>query len=328
MEKKLYELNIDTELHDLIPPLSDEEYRMLEESIVRDGCDTPLTVWNGTIVDGHNRYEICRKHGIAFGIKEKAFEDKNAVMFWMLEHQLARRNLNSYQRSELALKAKEYLSEIANEHQKAGVDLGLNSAQGGRVSEKLAKIAGVGHDTMKKVQRIDAEADDETKRKLRAGTKSINRAYTELRNKEHEGETRICAHCGQEKPYSDFNIPSNSTAYSTVCKECEAKAAQEGKSRQRAELPGPVDVTGIGIRDGKTAHISTGLPDDPTMFECVIDLLRHAQKAFLAAFASTLNQYHPSMISDEHSNMIRQLIREVAYTTEEMLDKHLNNEEE
>lgn len=60
MEKQVYELTIDPDLRDLIPPLSEEEYRMLEDSIVRDGCDTPLTVWNGTIVDGHNRYAFAR----------------------------------------------------------------------------------------------------------------------------------------------------------------------------------------------------------------------------------------------------------------------------
>ena len=104
MEKKVYELRIDPELRDLIPPLSDEEKKMLEDSILRDGCDTPLIVWNGTIVDGHNRYDICRKHDIPFGIEEKDFEDRDAAMFWMLEHQLARRNLNSYQRSLVGLK--------------------------------------------------------------------------------------------------------------------------------------------------------------------------------------------------------------------------------
>ena len=63
-EKKVWALKVDDELRGLIPPLSTEERKMLEESIVRDGCDTPLTVWEGTIVDGHNRYDICREHGI------------------------------------------------------------------------------------------------------------------------------------------------------------------------------------------------------------------------------------------------------------------------
>ena len=79
MEKKVYDLKVDPELRDLIPPLSEEEHRMLEDSIVRDGCDTPLTVWDGTIVDGHNRYEICVRHNIPFAYAEGYIERDPSV---------------------------------------------------------------------------------------------------------------------------------------------------------------------------------------------------------------------------------------------------------
>ena len=328
MEKQVYELKIDPELRDLIPPLSEEEHRMLEDSIVRDGCDTPLIVWDGTIVDGHNRYEICRRHNIPFAYEERSFADKEAAMFWMLEHQLARRNLNSYQRSELALKAKDYYARIAEANQKAGTSLGLNSAQGGRVSEKLAKLAGVGHDTIKKAKKISEKADDDTKKKLRAGEISIHKAYTDLVNKEHEGETRVCERCHEEKPYTEFTIPSNRNTPRPICKDCEAKAKQAAKeAEQKAAQPAPRE-TGIQIKDGKTAHVALGLPDDPAMFDQVIDLFKHAQNAYLAAFESTLAQYQPSMISQEHSDTIRALIDYVADTTEDLLDQHLNNQKE
>ena len=64
------------------------------------------------------------------------------------------------------------------------------------------------------------------------------------------------------------------------------------------------------------------------MFDQVIDLFKHAQNAYLAAFESTLGQYQPSMISQEHSDMIRGLIDYVADTTEELLDQHLNSQKE
>ena len=129
MEKKMYELKIDPDLRDLIPPLSDEEHRMLEDSIVRDGCDTPLIVWAGTIVDGHNRYEICQRHQIPFTYDERSFDNKEAAMFWMLEHQLARRNLNSYQRSLLAVKFEPMLKVIAKKSQGTRNDLDPNFPQ-------------------------------------------------------------------------------------------------------------------------------------------------------------------------------------------------------
>ena len=94
-EKKLYDLAVDPEFRDLIPPLNEEELKLLEESLVADGCESPLTVWNGVIIDGHNRYAICRKHDIPFSIQEKNFETREEVMLWMLRNQLGRRNLKS-----------------------------------------------------------------------------------------------------------------------------------------------------------------------------------------------------------------------------------------
>ena len=44
-EKKLYDLTVDPEFRDLIPPLNEEELKLLEESLVADGCESPLTVW-------------------------------------------------------------------------------------------------------------------------------------------------------------------------------------------------------------------------------------------------------------------------------------------
>ena len=79
-EKKSYDLTVDPEFRDLIPPLNEEELKLLEESLVADGCESPLIVWNGVIIDGHNRYAICRKHDIPFSIQEKHFDTREDVM--------------------------------------------------------------------------------------------------------------------------------------------------------------------------------------------------------------------------------------------------------
>ena len=343
MEKKVYELKTDPELRDLIPPLTEEEHRMLEDSIVRDGCDTPLTVWNGTIVDGHNRYEICHTHDIPFAYEEKDFLDKDAAMAWMLEHQLARRNLTAFQRGELALKYGPLLRKKASQRQAtssggANPQLVPNLAQAdmkGRAREELAKMAGVSHGTLDKVKQLDANADEETKRKLRAGELSIHKAYTDLKNKEHEGETRVCECCGEEKPFSDFTIPSNRNGYRPICKTCEANAKRAAKeAEEKASQPSaplPVDKeaagrpTGIEVKDGKTAHVYVGLPDDPAMFGQIMELLKHSQNAYIVAFESTINKYSPNMVTKANTDLIRQMIDYVADTTEAMLDKHLKN---
>jgi len=87
------ELNIDAEFKNYLIPLKPEEYKMLEKSIIEEGCREPIVVWNNTIVDGHNRYAICQQHGIPFQIKEKHFNDRNEAIEWIIQNQLARRNL-------------------------------------------------------------------------------------------------------------------------------------------------------------------------------------------------------------------------------------------
>ena len=129
-EKKLHTLTIDPEFRDLIPPLNDDELAMLEESIIANGCESPLIVWNGVIVDGHNRHAICQKHGIPFAVTEKEFSSREDAMLWMLRNQLGRRNLNSYQRGELALKFEPLIASAAEKRMLAGkaIDPTQNSA--------------------------------------------------------------------------------------------------------------------------------------------------------------------------------------------------------
>ena len=79
MDKQIIELKIDEELANLIPPLQEIELAMLKESILANGCEMPLVVWDGIIVDGHNRYHICIENSIPFAIEEKQFESKDSV---------------------------------------------------------------------------------------------------------------------------------------------------------------------------------------------------------------------------------------------------------
>ena len=54
-------LKIDPEFQNQIPPLTDDEYKQLEEDILKEGkLLSPLIVWNNTLVDGHNRLPSSR----------------------------------------------------------------------------------------------------------------------------------------------------------------------------------------------------------------------------------------------------------------------------
>ena len=92
-------LTIDNDFRDLIPPLRLDERAELEASIQQDGCRDPLTVWSGTVIDGHNRYEICTRLSVPFEVVEKEFDSKVDALIWIRRNQLARRNLTDDQRA-------------------------------------------------------------------------------------------------------------------------------------------------------------------------------------------------------------------------------------
>lgn len=90
---ELRKLKTDEEFKHLIRPLLRKEYLQLEQNIIADGCRDPIVVWHDVIVDGHNRYEICMRHGIPFDTKNMEFECREVAIAWICANQLGRRNI-------------------------------------------------------------------------------------------------------------------------------------------------------------------------------------------------------------------------------------------
>ena len=322
-KKKLYDLRVDPEFRDLIPPLNEEELKLLEESLVADGCESPLIVWKGVIIDGHNRYMICQKHDIPFSIQEKHFDTREEVMLWMLRNQLGRRNLNNYQRVELVLKFEPLVKSAAEQRMLAGkvANPVPTLAQGqtkGKTRDHLSEAAGVSHGTFAKAKKLVQSADEETKRELRAGKVTVNRAYTELLEKEHEGETKICERCKQEKPLSAFSIPSNRRSFSSVCRDCEkeisavAKSAAEAAAKPAdiaASSEPPCPIPGMVMHNGAPIHVERPLPDTPEMFRYVADLVKSCCDSYVIGLTSAMRRYSSGMGSEEHNAQILEMVR-------------------
>ena len=331
-EKKVYDLIIDPEFRDLSPPLNEEELKLLEASIVADGCESPLIVWNGVIVDGHNRYAVCRKHEIPFAIQEKDFSSRDDAMLWMLRNQLGRRNLNDYQRGEMVLVLKRQLASVAEMKMRAGIrstdNPGTNLSQGAeerKTLSQLAKLAGVSGTQMKKIDKLANSADEETKAKLRKGEVSVHRAYTDLLEKEHEGETKICERCKQEKPLSAFSVPSNRRGFSSVCRDCEKEISAAAKSAaeeaaKTTEVPAkitdtaassepPCPIPGMVMHNGAPIHVETALPDTPEMFCYVADLVKSCCDSYVIGLTSAMRRYSDGMGSQEHNTQILEMVR-------------------
>lgn len=87
-------LRIDIEFRNLITPLSENELAFLENNLLEDGCRDPIVIWGNTIIDGHNRYQICSRHGLPFKTLQMDFESRDDAISWICAAQLGRRNVS------------------------------------------------------------------------------------------------------------------------------------------------------------------------------------------------------------------------------------------
>jgi hypothetical protein len=183
-------LIIDEEFARLIPPLTKEEFALLEEKCVSEGIRDALITWNGTLIDGHNRLKIATEHDLPFEEKEMDFKDKDEAKLWIIDNQLGKRNLIPYDKVLLQDRKKDILAAQAEKRKIEG------NAKGGKSDKKscptsqsreekrqnstdykIAKAAGTSEDTVRKVRAIDKSGDKELIRQVRDGETTINRAY-------------------------------------------------------------------------------------------------------------------------------------------------------
>jgi len=202
-------LEVKKEFKELIPPLTKEEFKQLEDNCLAEGIREKIITWNGFIIDGHNRYEIAQKWDLEYKTESKSFKNENDVKEWMINNQFGRRNLSNYQRSVLALQLEKVFSAKAKENIiKAGQS--YSPKEGCQISDKvsintidtkkeLAKVANVSHDTIAKVKKIEAVATPEVKAKLSTGEVSINQAYQEIKKEEKKANF--------EQKKADFEKP-------------------------------------------------------------------------------------------------------------------------
>lgn len=179
-------LKIDAEFKAVCPPLTKEERAELAASIKKDGLRQPILTWHGYIIDGHNRFEICEELCKSYTSEEVlGLNSRAEVVEWIIRNQFGRRNLTAMQRAELALKLKAVVAAEAKRRQVSQLKKGAEkpvvqkSAQreSGKTRDELAKMAGVSHDTIAKVEKIVTEAKPAVVEAVRKGEMSINAAF-------------------------------------------------------------------------------------------------------------------------------------------------------
>lgn len=161
------DLKIDREFQEKIPPLTEEEFKQLRENILEDGeVYEPIIVWNGVIVDGHNRYRIIKEHPeIPYRVKQMDFADKWAAFDWMYKKQLGRRNLTDEQRMMILGKMYEARKKSAGAQEgnqnaaKQCTQTGYIEKAPARVSEQIAQELGIAKNTVIRAGRFAKGVD-------------------------------------------------------------------------------------------------------------------------------------------------------------------------
>lgn len=191
------------ELRVYIDPLTPEEHDALERSILAEGCRDALVLWGDVLVDGHNRYGICMKHGLPFQtVQNPRFQSMEDVHLWMIDQHLGRRSISDFQRGVLALRKKEILEarHIASAPQAAtsaddGAPEPVQAPWDGEMDPKLAeamvslpppeplksreaiaKAARISSTTVSQIEKIQKAAAPELVEAVKAGVISINAA--------------------------------------------------------------------------------------------------------------------------------------------------------
>lgn len=183
-------IQINDELRTYIDPLTTEEYEALERSLLEEGCRDALVLWGDVLVDGHNRYALCTKHGIPFKtVQNTRFTSMDDVRLWMIENHLGRRSVSDFQRGVLALRKKEILQQRqqALQAQQAARQAEANSEDEAAPApatepvvipnrQALARAARVSSNTLGQIEKIQKAAAPELVRAVRSGEISINAA--------------------------------------------------------------------------------------------------------------------------------------------------------
>ena len=174
---------VNEELKAYIDPLTPEEHAALERSILNEGCRDALVLWGDVLVDGHNRYGICQKHGLPFQtVQNTHFKSMADVHLWMIDQHLGRRSVSDFQRGVLALRKREILAErrataaAESSNPASQADAEPIGTEPLKSRSAIAKAARLSSSQVMQIERIQKQAAPELVAAVKAGTISINAA--------------------------------------------------------------------------------------------------------------------------------------------------------
>lgn len=223
------DFRIEPEFQNKIPPINEEEFKQLRENILAAGeVYEPLVVWNGVLVDGHNRWKVIQENpSVKWRIRYMEFADKWAAFEWMYKNQLGRRNLTDEQRTYTMGNMLEARKKAHGGDRKSSIQNGYLKPNG-RTAEKIAHELGVGNGTVLRAgefaKGVDAlrEVNPEAADKVLSGKAKITKSGVASIAKMEQNDVEaaadaILADMAMDKP--EPKKPKKNTGYNTADRE-------------------------------------------------------------------------------------------------------------
>lgn len=280
------QLRIDPEFESRIPPLTDDEFQQLEENILADGVIiSPIVVWEGVVIDGHNRFRIVEKHPhISFTTCERQFENRYEALAWICKNQLGRRNLTFQQKKYLI--GKQYDSEKAShggdrkseEVKSSGQNAHLIADK--KTAERIAEENGINEKTVRRAAQYSRAVDlaDEVEPGIR---KEILSGAIKATDKEI---TALASADPEERPILIEEL-------------------RKPPEQRRKVLPERHLLSTEEIASEKLADISKETPED------MLSELEDALHSFKFRWSVCLSHNSDYFAENEHRNKVNQLIQ-------------------
>lgn len=235
------DLKIDREFQEKIPPLTEEEFKQLRENILEDGeIYEPIIVWNGVIVDGHNRYRVIKEHPeIPYRVKQMDFTDKWAAFEWMYKKQLGRRNLTEEQRMMILGKMYEARKntrggQTGNKNAEKRITQTGQFVSKTSTAQEIAKELGIGTNTVRRAgdyaKGVDAirAVSPEAAEKVLAGKSKVTRTFVQELPKRTDAEVAEVARAIVEDRPVKVTPPEKKEVKSTLYRDPDAPPVEYG----------------------------------------------------------------------------------------------------
>ena len=323
-------LKIDHEFQNLLPALTAGEAAALEMSIEAEGCRDALIAWGDTLVDGHNRYEICNRRGFAYNVLQMDFDSREDVIIWICANQSARRNLTPVQFTILLG------TRYEAEKKKAGTRTDLTSPQNGErltTAERIAAEVGVSKNTVERAgqfaRAVDTLAADSPtiKRKILSGEiKQPRAAIVEIAAKpeaerkeaiqriekggpvEEDPPTRICRECGRELPIESFPTRYGKPG-EHICRQCKTMSKRCSAGSVREIMPTVTEVVDALYGNGEQAEYTI---DD------ILDEIKSGGSVLQRLILNAYEQNKSITDMPDNRRLLNNLISDIAGTIYEL----------